>query len=101
MTTNILPADILPLPVQQVAAAQELGTFTRAYETSLARTTIGSLVFLAGAALFSAGGIFPPDLTVTTRGLLLVFGLFSLGLAISLAYSVIRVANQQVYLFER
>lgn len=39
--------------------------------------------------------------TVTTRVVLLIFGLFSLGLAIFLAYSVIQVANQQIYLFQQ
>jgi hypothetical protein len=101
MTTNMVPPVILPLPVQQVAAAQRLGAFTKAYKASLVRTIIGSLVFLVAAALFCAGGIFPPELTVTTRGLLLVFGLFFLGLAISLGYSVIQVANQRIYLFEQ
>ena len=101
MTTNMVPPVMLPMPVQQVAAAQRLGAFMKAYKTTVVRTIIGSLVFLVGAALFCAGGIFPPDLTVTTRGVLLVFGLFFLGLALSLASSVIRVANQRIYLFEQ
>src|SRR5947209_9170730 len=101
MTTNMVSAVMLPLPVQQVAAAQRLGTFTKAYKTSLVRTMIGSLVFLIGAALFCVGGILPPGLTVTTRLVLLVFGLFFLGLALSLGYSVIQVANQRIYLFEQ
>jgi len=101
MTTNTVPPGMLPLPVQQVSAAQQLGAFMKAYKTNLVRTIIGALVFLLTAALLCAGGIFPPDLTVTTRGVLLVFGLISLGLALSLASSVIREANLQVYLFQQ
>ena len=101
MTTNMVPLDMLPLPVQQVAAVQRLGAFMKAYKTSLVRTILGALVFMVAAALFCAGGIFPPDLPVTTRVVLLGFGLFSLGLAIFLAYSVIQVANQQIYLFQQ
>ena len=100
MTTNMIPPVMLPSPVQQVAAAQQLGAFLKVYKTTVVRTFIGSLVFLVAAALFCAGGIFPPELTVTIRGLLLVFGLFFLGLALFLAYSVIQVANQQIYIFE-
>jgi hypothetical protein len=65
---NMVPPIILPLPVQQVAAAQRLGAFLKAYKTSLARTIVGAFIFLVAAALFCAGGIFPPELTVTTRG---------------------------------
>lgn len=101
MTTNIVPPDMLPLPVQQEAATQRLGAFLKAYKTNLVRTIIGALVFLVAAALFGAGGLFPPDLAVTTRGVLLVCGLFSLGLALSLAPSVIQAANRQIYLFEQ
>ena len=101
MATNIVPVGILPLPVQQVAATQRLGAFVKAYKASLVRTIVGALVFLAGAGLFCAGGILPPELTVTTRLVLLVFGLFFFGLALSLGYSVIQVANQRIYLFER
>src|ERR1700716_4207795 len=100
MATNIVPVGILPLPVQQVAATQRLGAFVKAYKASLVRTIVGALVFLAGAELFCAGGIFPSDLTGTTRGVLLVCGLRSLSLAISLVSSVFQTANQQVYLFE-
>jgi hypothetical protein len=101
MATNMVPVGILPLPVQQVAATQRLGAFVKAYKASLVRTIVGALVFLVGAALFCAGGILPPNLTVTTRGVLLVCGLFFLGLAVSLASSVLQAANQQVYLFEQ
>jgi hypothetical protein len=101
MATNMVPVGMLPLPVQQVAVTQRLGAFVKAYKASLVRTIVGALVFLAGAALFCAGGILPPDLTVTTRGVLLVFGLLFLGLALSLASSVLQAAHQQVYLFEQ
>ena len=99
MATNMVPQDRLPLPVQQVAAAHRLGAFLKAYNTSLVRTIIGALVFLAGAALFLAGGIFPPDETVVTRGILLVFALLFLGTAIYMVSTVIQAANQQIYLF--
>lgn len=102
MATDMASTGVLPLPVQQVASAQRLGTFTRAYKTtSLVRTIIGSLVFLVAAMFFCAGGILPPELTVTTRVLLLASGLLSLSLALSLSYSVIQVANQRVYVFEQ
>jgi hypothetical protein len=101
MTTNMAPPAILPQSVQQVAAAQRLGAFTKVYTTAVVRTIIGSLVFLAAAALFCAGGLLPPELTVTARIALLACGLLFLGLAFSLANSVIQVANQQIYLFEQ
>jgi hypothetical protein len=101
MATNMVPQDRLPLPVQQVAAAHRLGAFLKAYNTSLVRTIIGALVFLAGAALFFAGGIFPPEETVVTRGILLVFALLFLGTAIYMVSTVIQAANQQIYLFQQ
>lgn len=101
MTTHMVPPDILPLPVQQVATDQRLGAFTKAYRTAVVRTIVGSFVFLAAAAFLCAGIILPPDLTATTRGVLLVFGLLSLGLALWLAFSILQVANQCIYLFEQ
>lgn len=101
MTTHTVPPVLLPLPVQQRAEAQRLGAFTKAYQTTVVRTIVGSFVFLVAAALFCVGGILPPDLTVTTRGVLLVFGLLFLGLALTLAYNVLQVANQRIYLFEQ
>ena len=52
MATNMVPVDILPLPVQQVAATQRLGAFVKAYKASLVRTIVGALVFLAGQRSF-------------------------------------------------
>lgn len=101
MSTNTVPPGMLPLPVQQAAAARGLWAFLKTYTVSLRGTIVGACFFLLGAALFCVGSIFPPDLTITTRGLLLVSALFFLGLALSLAWSVIQVANQQVYLFEQ
>ncbi len=101
MVTNIAPQGILPLPVQQVAAAQQLGAFLKVYKASLVRTIIGALFFMAAAVFFCGGGIFPTDLSVTTRVVLLVFGLFSLGLVVYLVSTVIQAANQQIYLFEQ
>jgi hypothetical protein len=101
MTTNMVPPAMLPQSVQQVAAAQRLGEFTKVYTTAVARTIIGSLVFLVAAALFCAGGLLPAELTVTVRVVLPVCGLLFLGLGLSLGYSVIQVANQQIYLFEQ
>ena len=34
MTTNMVPPAMLPLPVQQVAAAQQLGAFMKACDIS-------------------------------------------------------------------
>jgi len=92
---------ILPQPVQQVAAAGRLGAFMKVYKTTFVKTVVGAITFVVAAALFCAGGIFPPDLEVVTRVILLVFGLFFLGLAISLTSSVIQVANRQIYLFQQ
>jgi hypothetical protein len=52
MATNIVPAGMLPLPVQQVAATQRLGAFVKAYKASLVRTIVGTLVFLQGQRSF-------------------------------------------------
>lgn len=99
--TNMVPQDGLPVQVQQVAAAQQLGAFLKVYGTKLVRTSIGALVFLVGAALFFAGGIFPTDETVATRGILLVFAVLFLSTAIYMIFTVIQAANQQVYLFQQ
>lgn len=101
MTTNTEPQVLLPLPVQQVATAQQLGVFLKAYKPGLVKTIVGALIFLAGAALFGAGGIFPPGETIVTRGLLLVFALLFLGLAIYLLSTVIQAAYRQIYLFQQ
>lgn len=101
MATHMVPSSVLPLPVQQAAARQRLGAFKKAYKTNLVRTIVSSFVFLAAGALFCVGGLLPADLTVTTRLVLLAFGLLFLGTALYLGYSVIQVANQQVYLFEQ
>jgi uncharacterized protein DUF6585 len=101
MAVKVNPQGILPLPVQQVAAAQRLGAFMKIYEATLIKTVLGAITFMVAAVLFCAGGIFPPDLTEVTRVILLVFGLSFLGLAISMIYSVIQVANQQIYLFQQ
>jgi hypothetical protein len=101
MATNMIPQDLLPLPVLQVAAAHRLGAFLKVYNTNLVKTIIGSLVFLAGAAFFFAGGIFPPDETVVSRGVLMVFALLFLCAAIYLLSTVIQAANQQIYLFQQ
>src|SRR5690242_7821542 len=101
MATNMVSSDVLPLPVQQAAASQQLGTFRKVYKASIIRTIIGSCVFLAAAALFGLGGLLPPGLEATTRFVLLIFGVLSLGVALYLVRSVVQVANQQIYLFEQ
>lgn len=101
MATNMVSSGVLPPPVQQVAAAQRLGTFRKIYKASVIRTIIGSGVFLAAAALFCLGGLLPPGQEAMTRFVLLVFGVLSLGLAFYLGYTVIQVAKQQIYLFEQ
>ncbi|MFL5704866.1 MAG: DUF6585 family protein [Ktedonobacteraceae bacterium] len=100
MATNMVPQDMLPPQVQQVAASHRLGAFLKAYNASLVRTIIGALVFLVGAILFFAGGIFPLDETVMTRGILLVFALLFLGMAIYMVSTVIQAAGRQIYLFQ-
>src|SRR5262249_2435617 len=101
MAASMVPQGVLPLPVQQTAAAQQLGVFIKTYKSTLVRTVIGAITFLVAGAFFCAGGIFPPDLTLVTRAVLLIFGLLFLGVAISMIYSVIQVANQQIYLFQQ
>jgi len=88
MAVNMALQGILSLPVQQVAAAQQLGAFIKTYQATLTKTVVGAITFVVAGVFFCAGGIF----TVATRVILLVFGLLSLGLAISMAYSIIQVA---------
>lgn len=101
MATNMVSQESLPLQVQQAAAAHQLGAFLKAYSSSLGRTIIGAFVFLVGAAFFFAGGIFPPGESVMTRGILLVFALLFLGMAIYMISTVIQAAGQQIYLFQQ
>jgi uncharacterized protein DUF6585 len=100
MATNTISQEMLPLAVQKVAESQQLGAFVKGYKPNLVRTSIGAFVMLLGAAFFLVGGIFPPDLTVRTRVVLLVFGPLCLGLAIYMIFRVLQAANQQVYLFQ-
>lgn len=101
METNIAQQNMLPLEVQQAAAAQRLGTFIKVYKSSLTRTIIGVVFFLVGGILFLAGGIFPTDISIVTRVILLFFGISFAALAIYMAFTVIRVAGQQIYLFQQ
>lgn len=101
MATNIAASNALPLPVQQVAAAQQLGAFKKVYTASVVRTIIGSCVFLMATAFFGVGGLLPAGLELTTRVVLVVFGVLSLAVALYLGYSGIQVAHQQIYLFEQ
>lgn len=101
MAANIVPQDILPLSVQQIAASERLGTFMKMYKSSLTRTIIGAIFFLLGGVLFVGGGALPPDLSVVTRAVLLIFGLLFLGLTIYMVFTVIQAAGQQIFLFQQ
>lgn len=101
MATNMIPQEMLPPPVQQAAAAGRLGAFMKAYKAGIVRTIIGALVFLIGGMLFLGGGLLAPDVPTTTRGILVVFALFFIGMAIYMIVSALQVANQQVYLFQQ
>ena len=93
--------NMLPLPVQQAADAQQLGTYIKAHKASLARTILGATLFLAGAVLFLAGGMFATDSTTRIKIILLVFGLLFLGMAIFRAYTVAQAVHRQIYLFQQ
>ncbi len=103
MATNIISPDILPLPVQQAAAAQQLGAFKKVYKTRLARSIISATFFMVGAVFFFSGAIFPPpsDISLTTRVILLGFAILMLVLAIYLFSTVLQAANRKVYLFQQ
>lgn len=103
MATNIASSDILPLSVQQAAAARQLGAFKKVYKTNSNKSIVAAIFFMAGAVFFSAGGIFPPPsaLSVTTRVILLMFALLMLVLVTYLFATVIQIANRRVYLFQR
>jgi hypothetical protein len=101
MATNMIPQDLLPLPVQQVAATHRLGAFLKVYNTSLVGATIGAFFLLIVAACFFAGGIFPTDETIAARGILIAFGLLFLGGTTYQLFSVVQAANQQIYLFQQ
>lgn len=101
MATNMTPQDTLPPPVQQIAAAQQLGAFIKAYGVSINGTIIGAFIFLAGSIFFFVGGFSPSDLEVTVRVVLLTFAVLFLGMTIYLLSTVIQIANQNVYLFQQ
>lgn len=100
MAMNITSQEILPPTVQQAALAQQLGGFVKAYKSSLVRMSIAVFILLVGGVLFVIGGIVATD-GVSTQVLLLVLGLFCLGVAIYLIFTMIQAATQQVYLFQQ
>lgn len=101
MATNMAPQEALPLPVQQAAAALRLGAFTKVYKVSARRTIVGASIILAAAVFFSGGGIFPQNISDSTRTTLIVCGLAFLGIAFYMFYTVVQVRNQQIYLFQQ
>jgi hypothetical protein len=94
MAVNMTPQGILSLPVQQVAAAQQLGAFSKTYKTTIVKTVVGSSAFLVGGVAFFIGSI------AGSIVILMVFALSFLAMAIYMIYSAIQVVNQQIHLFQ-
>lgn len=98
---NSIPQDVVPAGVRQIADAQQMGTFFKAYQASIVRTIIAVIVFVGAGVLFMAGGILATDTTTRVKIILLVFGVLFLGMAVYLAYTVVLAFNQKVYLFQQ
>ena len=94
MATNMTPQSILSLPVQQVAATQQLGAFSKTYKTAIARTIIGSSIFLAMGIVFFIGVIAASSIFLT------VFALLFIALALYMFYTASQIFDQKIYLFQ-
>ena len=101
MAANMMSQQVLPLPVQQVAANYRMGTFVKIYTSTLTRTILGAGLFMAVGAAFLVGGTLPDDITVSTRVILIIFGLLFVGQASYMAYLVAQAIHQQIYLFQQ
>lgn len=100
MAMNMASQNMLPMPVQLAAMAHQLGAFSKVYPATIVKTIIGALVFLVIGIGFAAAGILPQDTSGATKVVFLIFALLFVFTALYMMYGAIRVANQQVYLFQ-
>ncbi|HET8846716.1 MAG TPA: DUF6585 family protein [Ktedonobacteraceae bacterium] len=101
MVTNMMPQEPLPLPVQQVAATQQLGALVKVYKASIIGSIVGFLLFLIGGVFFLFGGLFAEDTTDNTKTVLVLCGVACLALAVYLVALVIQAVSRRTYLFQQ
>jgi hypothetical protein len=101
MAKNLASPGALPMPAQQAADSRGLGAFRQAYQATLTRTVALIIIFLVGAAGFSAAAIFGTDLNAGSRALFLLFVLLFVVVSLCLIFQVIQAAHQQIYLFQQ
>ena len=109
--TNLVSPDVVPLPVQQAAHAQQLGTFLKAYRVSIPQVIAAIFVIILfwGAGIYLLGsGLFEQD-NIGIKVSSLVFGLFLLGVPIGIFYLqygqnlslVPQSIKRRIYLFQQ
>ena len=109
--TNLMSQDVVPLPVQQAAYAQQLGTFIKAYKVSIFNiiAAIFVIILFWGAGIYFLGrGLFEQD-NIGIKVSSLVFGLFLLGVPIGVfylqygqnLYLVPQSIKRRIYLFQQ
>jgi hypothetical protein len=96
MATNVTPQAILSLPVQQIATTQQLGPFVKTYKSIIRRTMvlIGSIVLFVFGVVFLVVGIAGSVISLPIIGLLFI------AMPIYWRYTVLKIAKQQIHLFQ-
>lgn len=109
--TNLVSQDVVPLPVQQAAYAQQLGAFIKAYKVSNFNViaAIFAIILFWGAGIYFLGsGLFEQD-NIGIKVSSLVFGLVLLGVPIGVIYLqykqnlylVLQSIKRRIYLFQQ
>jgi hypothetical protein len=109
--TNLVSQDIVPLPVQQAAYAQQLGTFLKAYRVSIFNViaAIFALLVFWGAGIYFLGSGLFERADISAKVASLVFGMICLGAPIGAIYldsgqnlsSVPQAIKRRIYLFQQ
>jgi hypothetical protein len=98
MTANMMSPDgILPIPVQQAAASQQLGAFTKYYPPALVKSIIGAIICAAVAVMFMFIGTQADDGAVV----FVLIGIFFFGFTAYLIYQIVQASGQKIYLFQQ
>ena len=109
--TNLASQDVVPLPVQQAAYAQQLGAFIKACKVSIFNVVAAIFVIILfwGAGIYFLGrGLFEQD-NIGIHVSSLVFGLVLLGVPIGVFYlqygqnlsALPRGIRRRIYLFQQ
>ena len=109
--TNLVSQDVVPLPVQQAAYAQQLGTFLKAYRVSIGQVIaviFVIIVFWGSGIYFLGSGLFE-RVDIGAKVASLVLGMICLGVPIGAIHlqfgqnlsSVAQSIKRRIYLFQQ